>query len=234
MESQVSSKRWIAVLAVGIAAWYLAEMLAAVPFVLVTGSAENMVGLELGIYGALRMVLVFGGIALALRIGKARLADIGFIRNVKADEILAGLGAGLGWGLLQLFVLIPLTGGAERSDVIASRALIGNGTINLLGVILLAWSMAGFGEELFYRGFLIHSIEQVMRRPLPGKILGVIVSLLWFAAGHAYQGWVGVLDVGISALLFTFLYLWRGRLIAPILAHAVYDTALFIGLYFLF
>jgi membrane protease YdiL (CAAX protease family) len=135
---------------------------------------------------------------------------------------------------VQLFVLIPLTGGAGRSDVIASRALIGNGMINLLGVILLAWSMAGFGEELFYRGFLIHSIEQSVRRQPLGRAFGVIVSLFWFAAGHAYQGWIGILDVGIAALLFTFLYLWRGRLIAPILAHAVYDTVLFIGLYFLF
>src|SRR5690606_12774116 len=135
------------------------------------------------------------------------------------------------WPALQFLVFIPLTGGLSREDVVASRALIGDEPIGLLGVIILSWTLAAVGEEVFFRGHIIFTL-----RGLLGSIrwaTGMAVSVLLFAITHAYQGLIGILDVGIFGLILAMLYLRRGNLLAPILAHGVNDTLLFIGLYLL-
>jgi len=61
--------------------------------------------------------------------------------------------------------------------------------------------------------------------------VAVLVSTLYFAAAHTYQGWIGWLDTGVAGLIWAGLYLWRGRLTAGIVAHGLNDMLLLIGLY---
>jgi membrane protease YdiL (CAAX protease family) len=53
--------------------------------------------------------------------------------------------------------------------------------------------------------------------------LGLIVWSLAFGAGHYVQG-VHITIATIYGFVFGILYLLRGSLIAPIVAHAAYDT----------
>lgn len=61
--------------------------------------------------------------------------------------------------------------------------------------------------------------------------MAVLVSTLYFAAVHAYQGWIGWLDAGVAGLVWAGLYLWRGRLTPGIVAHRLNDMLLLMGLY---
>lgn|SRR5690606_8720982 len=188
--------------------------------------------MALGLLGIIRLALLLPAFHFILRLVGKQLSDIGLSvpANWRKD---AALGAAVGviWPALQFLVFIPLTGGLSREDVVASRALIGDEPIGLLGVIILSWTLAAVGEEVFFRGHIIFTL-----RGLLGSIrwaTGMAVSVLLFAITHAYQGLIGILDVGIFGLILAMLYLRRGNLLAPILAHGVNDTLLFIGLYLL-
>lgn len=162
------------------------------------------------------------------------MADLGFSLPANWRQVaLPGLLLGLVWPLLQLFVLIPLTGGAAREDVVASRALIGGNLSGLLGAIVLSWTLAAVGEELFFRGHLIAGLRGLLGQGRFATLIAVAASVIFFAVTHAYQGLIGMLDVGLFGLLLAWLYLRSNSLLPSIIAHGLSNTLLFIGLYFL-
>lgn len=134
----------------------------------------------------------------------------------------------------NLFILIPLTGGSERSDVIASLELTGGSWSGVLGLIVTGWLVGGFAEELFFRGYLIPTLQNLLGGGKWAAGLAALISILWFSLSHRYQGWMGVADAAISGLLFTTLFLWRGRLTAPIIAHGLFDMLVAASLFALY
>lgn len=168
---------------------------------------------------------------LAARIVGLRLPDLGLKLEGWRGDLIIGLALGILLPALQFAVIIPNTGSALRSDVIASRALIGDDIQGLHSAILVGWLVGGFAEELFFRGHLITTIRNVLGNRKWALSIAVFLSTLYFAIGHVYQGWIGMLDVGIAALIWTGLFLWRGRLTPGIIAHGTNDMLLLIGLY---
>jgi membrane protease YdiL (CAAX protease family) len=78
---------------------------------------------------------------------------------------------------------------------------------------------AGIAEELVFRSFLIASVFQVA-----GSMeMAVAVSVVVFAATHAYQGWTGGLRVGILGLILTIPFLLTGSVYPSIIAHIALD-----------
>jgi hypothetical protein len=77
---------------------------------------------------------------------------------------------------------------------------------------------AGFCEEFLYRGYFIWALS-----PWLGWWGAAAVSLAFFAAGHAYQGWSGILRTGITGALFTLVVAVSGSLWPAIALHAVVD-----------
>jgi len=177
------------------------------------------------------MVLATIGLLLAARIAHARPVDVGLTTDQWQSDALIGVFAGTVWALLELFALIPLTGGGQRSDVIASLNLTAGNWGGVLGVIVAGWLVGGFSEELFFRGYFIQSARNLVGGGRCAAALGALMSILWFALGHGYQGWMGVVDAGMSGLLFTVLYLWRGRLTASIVAHGLFDMLIILGVF---
>jgi membrane protease YdiL (CAAX protease family) len=79
---------------------------------------------------------------------------------------------------------------------------------------------AGFCEEFLYRGFFIGVFA-----PWVGWWGAAALSLASFAAGHAYQGWKGVLQTGIFGAVYTLLVAAFDSLWPAIIVHAVMDLA---------
>jgi membrane protease YdiL (CAAX protease family) len=77
---------------------------------------------------------------------------------------------------------------------------------------------AGWGEELFYRGFLFALLSSMM--PIAAA---AVVSTVMFGLAHVYQGVRGIVLTGILGGVFMGLYLVSGSLVVPMLAHALYD-----------
>lgn len=231
MKEQFTRWRWLAALLAGVLFWYLSMILGAFATFPFGGSLQEINGPPLVVFAVTRAILTALGIALAAKIVGLKLPDLGLQFERWQADALIGLAVGVLMPLIQFALVIPNTGGAARSDVIASRALLGDGVAGLIAAITVGWLVGGFAEELFYRGFLIATLKNVLGNGRLSLVLAVILSTLYFANSHAYQGWIGMLDTGIAALIWAGLYLWRGRLIAGIVAHGLNDMLLLIGLY---
>lgn len=231
MREQPSFLRWLAALLAGVIFWYLSLLIGVALTIPFGGNFQELKGPPLAIFAVARTLLAALGIMLAARIVGLRLSDLGLKLEGWRGDLIIGLVFGILLPALQFAVIIPNTGGALRSDVIASRALIGNDVSGLLSAILVGWLVGGFAEELFFRGHLITTIRNLFGNQSWALPAAVILSTLYFAGGHAYQGWTGMLDTGIAALIWAGLYLWRGRLTPGVVAHGLNDMLLLIGLY---
>jgi len=80
-------------------------------------------------------------------------------------------------------------------------------------VIALAL-LSGFAEELFFRG----AVQGAWGWPLAT----LLFALLHVGPGAAYRSWT--LFAAIAGLLFAGLMLWRGNLLAPVVAHALVNA----------
>ncbi|HEY4979326.1 MAG TPA: type II CAAX endopeptidase family protein [Candidatus Acidoferrum sp.] len=174
-------------------------------------------------------LLLFGWISLRVRRMRWRDVGLSLFRNWKST-----LGWGIATGLLlegfQLFISQPILVRVlgKQPDLEDFRPLIGNLKLTLIYVVL-AWVLAGFGEEMVYRGYLMNRVADLFNRTRTAWIISLIGVHVAFGIAHAYQGWTGIIDEGLAGFLFALIYLRTGRNLAvPIIAHGLGDTIDFI------
>ncbi len=99
-----------------------------------------------------------------------------------------------------------------------------------LGII---WTSAAFGEEIFFRGFLIVQLQKVFGNTRWGAVLAVVLAAAVFGYGHYYyQGLRGFVETGAIGLVFGTLFLVYKRNLWPlIIFHGLIDTVGFTALY---
>lgn len=78
---------------------------------------------------------------------------------------------------------------------------------------------AGIAEEIVFRSFLILALFHASG----SMTLAVSVSVVVFAASHAYQGWTGAARVGLLGLVLTAPFLITGSVYPSIIAHTALD-----------
>jgi membrane protease YdiL (CAAX protease family) len=175
-------------------------------------------------------VLAFASLALR----RASLRAIGFRawRSWPAT-FLIGIAVGAGMEAFQLFVSQPaiteLTG--QPPDLRPFEVVRGNVQYLAIG-LALAWLLAAFGEEFFYRGYLLNRFRDFFRSGAAGTAIALIASSAIFGSAHAYQGMTGVIDEGLMGVILGIAYLAFGRsIVVPIVAHGVQDTIDLVLLY---
>lgn len=168
---------------------------------------------------------------IALRRRGKSWADVGMKRPTRLAVVVALIATVLLFPLTGVFseILKELTG--WEADISAFDVLRGNVGALIAGLAVV-WTIAAFGEELLFRGFLTHSLADLPpaeKRSLWTWMLALVVSSILFGLGHAYQGPAGMVLTAIIGLLFGLTFLAaRRNLWAPILAHGLYDTAGFV------
>jgi len=182
------------------------------------------------------VLVVFGVGSLWLRREGARAVGLAF-RSDWGRTVLIGIVAGIGYQGFSLYVAEPaiarVTG--KLPDVSLFAPLAGNVHFLLIS-LAVAWTLAAFGEEFVYRGYLLTRIARVLG-DAPRAWLGALtVTSIVFGAGHAYQGVSGMITAGLGGFAFGLLYLATGRnLWVPVIAHGTMDTVgfllLFLGKY---
>lgn len=148
-----------------------------------------------------------------------------------------GVLLGIGNELLELFVTQPLLVRLFHRwpDLSDLRPLVGNR--NLLGLaLLLTWTLAAFGEELVYRGYLMNRVADLFGRTRTAWTLSLILTSILFGFGHYDQGAIGQIENVIGGCLLAVFYVVCGQKLAvPIVAHGVQDTIdvllIFLGKY---
>jgi len=89
-----------------------------------------------------------------------------------------------------------------------------------LALFVITVIVAGGIQEEIQRAFILCRF----RSHLGGAWVGLVVWSLVFGAGHYVQGAQGVLAATVLGFVFGALYLIRGNLILPMIAHAGYNT----------
>src|SRR3989449_9280076 len=146
-----------------------------------------------------------------------------------------GIGAGIVYQGFSLYIAEPaiarLTG--KLPDVSLFAPLAGN--IHFLLISLtVAWTLAAFGEEFVYRGYLLTRIARVLGDTPRAWLAALVVTSIVFGVGHQYQGPSGMITAGLGGCAFGLLYLATGRnLWVSVIAHGTMDTVgvllLFLG-----
>ena len=161
----------------------------------------------------------------SLRLRGLRWRDVGLSRYRRwRTTLLLGIGSGVLMELIQLFVtqplLIRLTG--KQPDLSDFYALKGN--LKLTGLaLLLTWTLAAFGEEMVWRGYLMNRVADLGNRSRIAWAASLLLVNAAFGFAHSYQGITGIIDEGLMGLLLGLLYL-ASNLSVPIVAHGVADT----------
>ena len=108
------------------------------------------------------------------------------------------------------------------------------GNLTLLFIFLgLSWTLAAFGEEICFRGFLMNKLAKVFGEGRVGWVAALLLSSVLFGWGHTEQGVSGWIQEGLSGLILGILFLSAKRnLVVPIVAHGVSNTLAFVLIYF--
>lgn len=226
--------RWLLILVAGYFLWEIGKVLGGLSALALAGDEAAIMGnfWPLILLSIIQTAVIAFGIKYVWRIVNGGWASIGFVSENWKQDAIYGISVGLTLAILQYFVVLPLTGGAQRSDIIASAEIMGTSPLGLTAAIILGWLAGALSEEIFFRGHLIRSLSELLGGGSWTLIVSSIVSIALFAYEHIYQGWIGVLNAGMVALAYTTLFLWRKRLTAGIIAHGVYNTLAFLGIYF--
>lgn len=176
--------------------------------------------------------VLIGIVIFSLKTRELKYRDIGFIRaDFKLKNILAGIGIGIIY--LALFYLIEPLISRFTSDHLPEVFNIKQDFPKLLVGLFISWTVAAFGEEILFRGYLIHRLIDLMGEKIPAKILIVMLVGVAFGFVHYYQGSRGVVAAGIFGMFQSIIYLThRKKLILPIFAHGTFDSIGFVKLFF--
>jgi membrane protease YdiL (CAAX protease family) len=82
---------------------------------------------------------------------------------------------------------------------------------------------AGIGEEVIFRGFLIHYFVYWTGNSTAGIIAACLFSTALFAFLHGYQGTLSMIKIFFLALIFSAIFIFSQSLLIVIVVHTVID-----------
>ena len=91
---------------------------------------------------------------------------------------------------------------------------------------------AGIGEEIIFRGYLIHYIIFWTGTSFNGILIACVFSSALFAFLHGYQGVLSMAKIFFLAMMFCGIFVFSQSLLVVIVVHALIDILSgFIGIY---
>ncbi len=131
--------RWAITAGAGALLWEFGNLISGIIATIVGGSSESIIGnaYPMIIYSILRVSIFTYGIYYTWKLVDGGWSSIGFdLQNWRQDS-LYGAAVGVGIAVIQYLVILPLTGGALRSDIIAASELVGTNYSTLVAAIIL-------------------------------------------------------------------------------------------------
>src|SRR5213076_3596424 len=139
-------------------------------------------------------LVTFGVISLWLRGQGPRAVGLAF-RSDWRRTVSVGIGAGIVYQGFSLYIAEPaiarLTG--KLPDVSLFAPLAGNVHFLLIS-LAVAWTLAAFGEEFVYRGYLLTRVAQVLGDGSRAWLGALALTSILFGVGHGYQGLSGMIS----------------------------------------
>lgn len=178
-------------------------------------------------------VLIF--IASAIEYKKDLFRSLGFQRkniHVKRLFIIAPV-VGLVFFLFYYYVMIPgatyLTG--QPIDFSVFEPYEGNLPASL-GLLVLIWASAAFGEEIVFRGYLMRQFTKFFGASKISLVVNILLLGFIFGWIHAYQGLTGQIVAGVTGMLLAIVFhIRKDDLWFNIALHGFIDTAALFFMY---
>lgn len=153
------------------------------------------------------------------------LKPIGFGRHRLKSTLVWGIGIAVAvtaFGEVVQPLIEQLLG--MRSDYSGYGALAGNAKA-ALQLFAFALASAAIGEEILFRGFLLHQLTAILGCGNGARWASIVAGGAIFGVAHLIQGPLGVLNTAIVGVIFGWAWFRSGRnLWALILAHALIDS----------
>ncbi len=153
--------------------------------------------------------------------------ELGFVRP-RLRTLAIAAAAGAAFKILLKAAVMPLLGAPPVNA--AYHYLAGNRAA-LPGILAAVIVGAGFGEEVFFRGWLFERLRKLLGEGATPAIV-LFTSALFAAAHWQGQGLAGVEQAAITGLAFGTAYAIGGSLIPVMVAHAAFDVAAVAIIYF--
>jgi uncharacterized protein len=163
---------------------------------------------------------------LGLRMKKNRIRDLIGGRWDKPEAFLIDVGIAFGFWVVAFTVLILLglaLGLTKPSQAQEAKKLIEALAPHSVGGLLLfivLSTVAGFVEEIIFRGYLQKQISFLSGN----TIVGLVGSALIFGGSHGYEGLRRMFLIFVFGCMFGFLAMWRKSLRPGMIAHAWHDS----------
>jgi CAAX protease family protein len=171
-------------------------------------------------WAGMGLIALPGARAKLMLIPKTLLAFVGF--SIAVATVL------LGGEVLNLEFMSEIPDGVEDrwGDIKGNLPLY----LLWLGIV---WTAAAFGEEMFFRGFIITRLQSVFSGVKFASVIAVILAAAFFGYVHIYyQGLRGFFTTGAIGLAFGATFLLMKRNLYPvILVHGIVDTLTFTALF---
>lgn len=201
----------------------------------ITAFVAVVIADALGLVPITQTIFLVPLIWISLRLRSERWSTIGFYRPDNLwQSIAVGVIAGVLMELFAVFITTPRISAIFGAEPDYSELKDIQGNLTLLLVFLgLSWTIAAFGEEVCFRGFLMKRLAQVLHESRAAWVVSLLLSSALFGWGHTEQGVAGWIQEGLSGLLLGVLFLATKRnLTVPITAHGVSNTLAFVLIYF--
>lgn len=180
------------------------------------------------------LAIIFGGLVLERQGSGWRKIGLGKPASWLKTSL---FGVGAWFGAVAVFIATQMIAfgiltalGSVPSEIDQSRfnSIEGNLPIFIL-MVVLAWTTIAFGEELFYRAFLV---SRLIDHTTIGPGLAISISAIIFGGVHFAEGPVGILSNGALGVLFGWIYVRSERnLWITIIGHGLINTLRFALLY---
>ena len=94
-----------------------------------------------------------------------------------------------------------------------------------IGLMIVVWIFAAFGEEFIYRGYYMKELAKLLGDSKKAWLLAAIIVSLYFGTSHAYQGLIGIIGGTLWHFSISLIFSKnKNNLMSPILIHGFYDT----------
>jgi len=168
-------------------------------------------------------------------IRKQSFASLGFKKDKHMVRMAAMIFAfSMGWSLFHLSITMPILNHLTGTTQNLSSFVTLKGNLNQLILFLVAtWTLAAFGEEIVYRGYIQQKCIEIVGRGPWGFIVTILISSILFGIAHTEQGIIGIIITFLDAIFFSVLKRkYHDNLWAPILAHGFNNTIGLITFFF--
>jgi uncharacterized protein len=181
-------------------------------------------------------LMILALIAVSFIVRKEKFSSLGFKKPSNLPKMaLVVLLLALAWTAIQFSITLPVLNHlfGTTQNLSPYENLKGN-VGGLAYFLFLTWTLAAFGEEIVYRGYLQKRTRDIFGNAQVGIILAVAISSILFGAAHLEQGAIGFVVTLIDAVFFSVIKLrYNNNLFASVLAHGFNNTIGIVTFFFI-